>query len=56
MLEVKNISAGYGNIQILWDVSLKVNEGEIVALIGANGAGKTTLVNSITGLLRYYIW
>ncbi|MGD0780198.1 MAG: ABC transporter ATP-binding protein [Dehalococcoidales bacterium] len=52
MLEVKNISAGYGNIQILWDVSLKVNQGEIVALIGANGAGKTTLVNSITGLLR----
>jgi branched-chain amino acid transport system ATP-binding protein len=52
MLEVKNISAGYGNIQILWDVSLKVNKGEIVALIGANGAGKTTLVNSITGLLR----
>jgi branched-chain amino acid transport system ATP-binding protein len=52
MLEVKNISGGYGNIQILWDVSLKVNQGEIVALIGANGAGKTTLVNSITGLLR----
>lgn len=52
MLEVKNINAGYGNIQILWDVSLKVNQGEIVALIGGNGAGKTTLVNTITGLLH----
>jgi branched-chain amino acid transport system ATP-binding protein len=52
MLKVNNISAGYGNIQILWDVSLKVNEGEIVALIGGNGAGKSTLVRTITGLLR----
>jgi branched-chain amino acid transport system ATP-binding protein len=52
MLEVKKLSAGYGNIQILWDVSLKVNEGEIVALIGGNGAGKSTLVRTITGLLR----
>ena len=52
MLEVKNLSAGYGNIQILWDVSLKVNEGEIVAFIGGNGAGKSTLVRTITGLLH----
>jgi branched-chain amino acid transport system ATP-binding protein len=52
MLEINKISAGYGNIQILWDVSLKVNQGEIVALIGANGAGKTTLINAITGLMR----
>ncbi len=52
MLEVKKINAGYGNLQILWDVSLKVNKGEIVALIGANGAGKSTLVNTITGLIR----
>ena len=51
MLEVKKLNAGYGNIQILWDVSLKVNEGEIVALIGGNGAGKSTLVRTITGLL-----
>lgn len=51
MLEVKNVNAFYGNIQVLWDVSLKVNQGEIVALIGGNGAGKTTLINSITGLL-----
>ena len=52
MLKVNKLSAGYGNIQILWDVSLKVNEGEIVALIGGNGSGKSTLVRTITGLLR----
>lgn len=52
MLEVKNINAFYGRIQVLWDVSLKVDQGEIVAIVGANGAGKSTLVNAITGLLR----
>jgi branched-chain amino acid transport system ATP-binding protein len=51
MLEVNKINTFYGNIQVLWDVSLKVNKGEIVALIGGNGAGKTTLINAITGLL-----
>ncbi|MDD5339164.1 MAG: ABC transporter ATP-binding protein [Dehalococcoidales bacterium] len=54
MLKVDKLSAGYGNIQILWDVSLQVNKGEIVALIGGNGAGKSTLVRSITGLLGAY--
>jgi branched-chain amino acid transport system ATP-binding protein len=52
ILEVNNISAFYGRIQALWDVSLKINEGEIVALVGANGAGKTTLLHTISGLLR----
>ena len=52
MLEVKNINASYGMIQVLWDVSLKVNQGEIVALIGGNGSGKTTLINALTGLLQ----
>lgn len=52
MLEVNNINAFYGNIQALWDVSLNVNEQEIVALIGANGAGKSTLLHTISGLLR----
>ena len=52
MLEVQNINCFYGNVQALWDVSLKVEEGEIVALLGANGAGKTTLLNMITGLVK----
>jgi branched-chain amino acid transport system ATP-binding protein len=51
MLEVDNVSAGYGLVQILWDVSFKIKEKEIVSIIGPNGAGKTTLVKTIMGLL-----
>jgi branched-chain amino acid transport system ATP-binding protein len=51
MLEVDDVSAGYGLVQILWDVSFKMNEREIVSIIGPNGAGKTTLVRTIMGLL-----
>jgi branched-chain amino acid transport system ATP-binding protein len=52
MLEVSNLDVFYGKSQALRGVSLKVNEGEIVALVGANGAGKTTMLNTISGLLR----
>jgi branched-chain amino acid transport system ATP-binding protein len=52
MLEICNINTFYGKAQALWDVSLGINEAEIVAMIGANGAGKTTLLNTISGLLR----
>ncbi|MFA7468141.1 MAG: ABC transporter ATP-binding protein [Desulfotomaculaceae bacterium] len=51
MFEVKDIHSYYGNVQALWGVSLAINEGEVVALIGANGAGKTTLLNTISGIL-----
>lgn len=51
MLEVSGVSTFYGNIQALREVSLNVDAGEIVSLIGANGAGKTTLLNSISGIV-----
>jgi branched-chain amino acid transport system ATP-binding protein len=51
LLEVNSIDAGYGFLQVLWDVSLNVQEGEFVALIGPNGAGKSTTLKSITGLV-----
>lgn len=50
MLELKNINTFYGKIQALHDVSLKINEGEIVTLIGANGAGKSTTLMTICGI------
>jgi branched-chain amino acid transport system ATP-binding protein len=50
MLQVEGLSAGYGAVEVLWDVDLKVGEGEIVALVGSNGAGKTTLLRAVSGL------
>jgi len=54
LLEVKNLNSGYGDIQVLRDVSMEINEGEVVALLGSNGAGKTTLFRTIIGLNR--VW
>jgi len=50
LLEVKELGVAYGDVRALWDVSLEVEEGTIVALVGANGAGKTTLLKTISGL------
>jgi len=52
VLEIKNIDVQYGAFRALFDVSLTVDEGMIVSIVGANGAGKTTLLNTISGLLR----
>ncbi|HEU5190421.1 MAG TPA: ABC transporter ATP-binding protein [Methylomirabilota bacterium] len=51
MLELRAISAGYGQFTALWDVSLRVDRGETVAVVGPNGAGKTTLLRVISGLI-----
>jgi branched-chain amino acid transport system ATP-binding protein len=50
MLEVKNIAVDHGKLRALWDVSLRVDQGERVALLGANGAGKSTTIGAIVGL------
>lgn len=50
LLEIKNLTSGYGEIKALWDVSLNVEDKGITTLLGSNGAGKTTLLNCITGL------
>jgi branched-chain amino acid transport system ATP-binding protein len=52
MLELKNINTLYGKVQALWDVSLRIDEAEIVALVGANGAGKSTLLKTISGMVH----
>ncbi len=51
MLEITNLGSGYGDVQVLSDISLTVNQGEVVSLVGANGAGKSTLVRTIMGTL-----
>ena len=52
LLDVRDLNAGYGRVQVLWDVSLTVEANQIVALVGANGAGKTTLLRCISGMIR----
>lgn len=51
MLEIDNVRAGYGAINVLWDVSVSVKPGQLTTIIGANGAGKTTLLRALMGLL-----
>jgi branched-chain amino acid transport system ATP-binding protein len=54
MLQIKNLSAGYGKAQVIRDISLEVDEGEVVALVGPNGAGKTTTLRAVSRLARAY--
>jgi ABC-type branched-subunit amino acid transport system ATPase component len=52
LLEIKELQAAYGDLQVLWDVSLELSEGEFVVLFGPNGAGKTTTLRTIAGILK----
>lgn len=51
LLEIKNLSAAYGDLKVLFDVSMKIEEGQVVSLVGSNGAGKTTLLRILSGLM-----
>ncbi len=52
LLEVRNVTSGYGDLQILWGASLDLEEGQLTTLVGANGAGKTTLLRTIVGQIK----
>ena len=52
LLEIQDVSSGYGEVQILWDVSLKLERGKLTALVGSNGVGKTTLLRTVMGLIK----
>ena len=54
MLKVDGVNAGYGDVQILWDLSLEIEPGSITALIGANGVGKTTFLKTLAGAIQPY--
>jgi branched-chain amino acid transport system ATP-binding protein len=52
LIELKNLTARYGDVQVLWDVTFAVRQGEIATLVGANGAGKTTSLKAVSGVVR----
>ncbi|GAB4394912.1 MAG: ABC transporter ATP-binding protein [Kiloniellaceae bacterium] len=52
LLEITGLQSGYGDVQVLWDISLVVEEGELACIVGSNGAGKTTLLRTISGLIK----
>jgi branched-chain amino acid transport system ATP-binding protein len=52
LLAIENLSAGYGDVRVLWDISLAVEAGAITCIVGSNGAGKTTLLRTVSGLVR----
>ena len=52
MLEINEVNSGYGEVQILWGTSLKLEKGKLTTLVGSNGVGKSTLLRTVMGLLR----
>ncbi|HOJ15408.1 MAG TPA: ATP-binding cassette domain-containing protein, partial [Deltaproteobacteria bacterium] len=52
LLEIRNIDCFYGDVQVIFGVSMHVDEGEVISLIGANGAGKSTLLRTVSGLMK----
>lgn len=52
LLEIHNLNSGYGELQILWDVTMQVETGQLTSLVGSNGAGKTTLLRSVMGAIQ----
>ena len=52
LLALKDVTAGYGDVQVLWGVTFAVREAEIATLVGANGAGKSTALKTISGVVR----
>ncbi|MCU0576540.1 MAG: ABC transporter ATP-binding protein [Desulfobacterota bacterium] len=52
LLDIKNINCFYGDVQVIYDVSMHIEEGEVISLIGANGAGKSTMLRTISGLMK----
>lgn len=52
LLSVQGLAAGYGDVQVLWEIDLSVSAGEIACIVGSNGAGKTTLLRAISGLIK----
>ena len=51
LLKIEQLTAGYGDVQVLWGIDLEVREGEIACIVGSNGAGKTTLLGTVSGLV-----
>ncbi len=53
MLKIEKLNFSYGDLKVLWDIDLEVNQGEIVTVVGANGAGKSTTLKNISRLVRW---